>query len=488
MTLDRLSPLDEAFLRIESENTHMHVGWTLLVDGEPPTLDELRAHVEARLATVPRFRRRVLAAPLHLHDPVWVDDECFAIANHVQRVGLPAPGSRGQLRRLVGELLSVGLDRRRPLWRIQLIDGLRDGGFAVVGQVHHALVDGIAAAEVAQLLLDAAPVTNRPGPPTTASRFAPLPAASFGERMLGTAAARAKTARAAAGAAFRVVSDPAVAEEAIATARRIASTIAAVGTPAPRTALNASVGPGRSVAFTGLSLHTAREIGRSQGATINDVVLATVALALGAYLRRGGESPPWLRVAVPVSTRPGGAEAELGNRVSLMFIELPVGERDPVTVLLEVTRQTRSHKRADDAGALDALVRAGALLPTPIRDAVAWLVTRPQTFNLVASNIPGPPEPLYMLGRHVRAAYPAVPLVEGHGLSVGVLSYCGVLHVGLCAASEVVPDISDLGHDISAAFDAIRFALEPRRPRPPETAATPRPGASTRRRRERVLV
>jgi hypothetical protein len=170
-----------------------------------------------------------------------------------------------------------------------------------------------------------------------------------------------------------------------------------------------------------------------------------------------------------------------------MFIELPVGERDPVAALSEVSRQTHQCKRADQAGALDDLIGAGALLPTPLRDAVAWLATRPQTWAAVVSNIPGPSQPLYLLGRRVRGAYPSVPLVEGHGLAIGLLSYCGVLHVGLYADPALVPDLAGLALDLESAFDALRSACAPPAPEPPAPAPTERV-LRERVLRERVLI
>jgi WS/DGAT/MGAT family acyltransferase len=220
------------------------------------------------------------------------------------------------------------------------------------------------------------------------------------------------------------------------------------------------------VAFARLSQHVATELGRYHGATVNDVVLATASLALGRYLRRAGESHPWLRVLVPVNTRPADCHGSGGNQVSAMFVELPIGERDPRSALQEVSRQTREHKRARHADALEPMLRASRLAPAPVRDAAAWVATRPQTFNAVVSNIPGPPAPLYLLGRRVQAAYPAIPLVQEHGLSIGVLSYCGALHVGLYADPEVVPEVVQVAHDLRASFDDLRLALEPFTPQP----------------------
>jgi hypothetical protein len=163
---------------------------------------------------------------------------------------------------------------------------------------------------------------------------------------------------------------------------------------------------------------------------------------------------------------------EAADRSPTMFVELPTGERDPRAVLQEISRQTCAHKRAAHAGVLDALVQASRLAPLPLRDAVTWLAARPQTFNAAISSIPGPSQPLFLLGRRVQSAYPAVPLVQGHGLSIAAVSYCGALHVGLYAAPEVVPDVVDVAHDLTSSFDALRLALEPDRP-PPATGPRP---------------
>jgi WS/DGAT/MGAT family acyltransferase len=366
-----------------------------------------------------------------------------------------------ELRALAGELLSMPLDRGRPLWRLHLITGLRDGRFAIVGQAHHALADGLAAVAMATLLLDRDPVstTMLPRP------FEPGPQPGILDRVLASAGERLRLARSAGELALRTAMNPAAVGEGLGALHRLGGALAALGTRAPATSLNRRIGSRRAVAFARLPLAVARDLGRRQGATANDVVLATAALALGRYLRRLDECHPWLRVLVPVSTRAGGA-SELGNRVSGMFIELPVGERDPVAVLTEVARQTQHHKHAANAEPIDGMLRASRLAPAPVRDVAAWLLSRPQAFNAVLSNIPGPAEPLYLLGRRVQAAYPAVPLAQGHGLSVGVLSYCGSLHVGLYADPEIVPDLVSVARDFASAFDALRLAIDPRSPRP----------------------
>lgn len=466
MTVDRLSALDECFLRLENSAAHMHIGWTLVVDGDPPPIESLRVHIAGRLELLPRFRQRVISPLLRLHDPVWADDTQFDLANHVVTATVPAPGGPAALRELAGELLSVPLSRDRPLWRLYLIDGLGDGRFAIVGQAHHALVDGIAAVEISQLLLDMRPTPLRPVP----APWSPAPEPSIVQRTLASAAERARLGRAAGSLAVRALVHPSSVGDGIAELRRLGSALSPVGNPAPSTLLNHPIGPQRSVAFAELSLDAAREMGRRHDATVNDVFLAATSLGLGRYLRRAGESHPWLRVLVPVNTRVRDDGRELGNQISLSFVDLPIGERDPLAALEEVRRQTIERKRADLAGALDGLVRAGAVVPVQVRDIIAWLLTRPQTFNSIVSNVPGPREPLYLLGQRVHAAYPTVPLMRGQAVSIGVLSYCGALHLGLYADPAIVPDVIELARDLSSSFDAMRLTLTPP---PPTSAPTP---------------
>ncbi len=469
MTVDRLSPLDEAFLRIESDVAHMHVGWILLIEGEAPAIGVLREHVASRLCQLPRFRRRVVTSAVH--DPVWVDDTAFDITEHIKQAAIDHPGDLGQLRALAGRILSQQLDRTRPVWRLHVVGGLRDGGFAVIGQAHHALVDGVAAVEVAQLLLDVAPVSDC----AAGAEWMPAEPPSLAQRALGTITERARLGRATAATALKALSNPGVIGEGVAALRLLGSALTPVARAAPRTGLNGRLGQLRCLAFADLSLGAARDVGRRHGATVNDVVLATASLALGHYLRRRGECHPWLRTLVPVSTRAASGEAELGNRVSFVLVELPVGERSPTAALDEVSRQMRAHKRSGNAAAFDGVLRAARLAPLPVRDAIGWVATRPQTFNTIVSNVPGPMQPLYLLGRAVRAAYPAVPLPEGHGLSVGLLSYQGILHVGLHADPGLVPDLDELGRDFESSFDALRFALAPRPPQAPEPEPEPAP-------------
>jgi WS/DGAT/MGAT family acyltransferase len=230
-----------------------------------------------------------------------------------------------------------------------------------------------------------------------------------------------------------------------------------------------ALGPDRAVGLADLDLEEARTLGARHSATVNDVVLASCALALGAFLRRRGDRCEQLRVMVPVNVRVKGTARELGNRISFMFVELPLADTPALEALRTVSEQTRARKASGDARDLQVALDALAWLPAPARRALARMSSRPEAFHAVVSNVPGPDQPLFLLGRRLRAAHPAVPLAEGHAVSIGVLSYHGRLHVGVYADRAAIPDADDLARGVAAAFDALRLADA----EPPDRPASP---------------
>jgi diacylglycerol O-acyltransferase / wax synthase len=450
--IDRLSALDSAFLDLDSARAPLHVGWTILVDGRAPSLSALRRHIEGRLEHVPRFRRRVARPRLGLGDPHWADDAGFDIARHVHAVTLAPPAGIAELRDLAGTLLSAALDPGHPLWRMYLVGGLRGGGWAVIGQAHHALVDGIAAVEVAMLLFDAA---GHPPAPSRPARWAPAPGPTAPAAVAAFARGRLVGAARAVRATAATVGHGGDLPGAV---RHLAA-------PAPATTLDRSATHRRAVGLGVTSLDGAREAGRRHGATINDVLLAAATIALGRALRRRGERPAAVKVLVPVNLRGGGEAGAMGNRISFVTVSLPVATTDPIAVLRRVRTDMRARKAGGGAAPLEALSEVAELLPGGPRRVVARTAARAASFNAVVSNVPGPPVELDLLGRRVSAIFPAVPFLQGHALSIGALSYRGRLHCGVYADATVVPDAAEVARDLEAAFDALRVV--PRRPDTP---------------------
>jgi diacylglycerol O-acyltransferase len=429
--------LDGAFLDLDTHDAPLHVGWTIRLEGRPPSLGGLRRHLAARLDRVPRLRRRLVATTLAGGARRFEDDPVFDIARHVTAVALPAPGGVGELRAAAGVLLSSPLDPARPLWRMCVVDGLAGGGWALVGQVHHALVDGIAAVELGALLLDAQPDVM-PDPPSVWSprRAAPGRAAVDAVRSRVSCAAGAFRGMGTSGAA-----------DAGAALRDLVS-------PAPATSLDRGTDRRRLVAFADARLDAVRDAGRLRDATVNDVLLAASAIALGGALRRRGEGHEELKALVPVSVREG--PSDLGNRLSFLVVGLPVAERDPGRVLDRIAAQTMRAKEAEHVAPVASLAEGLALLPRRGRALAARAALRLAAFNVIVSNVPGPEIPLFLMGRRVAAIHPAVPVPDGHGLTIGAISYAGRVGIGVCADATAAPDAVEIARDLEAALDALR--------------------------------
>jgi WS/DGAT/MGAT family acyltransferase len=214
------------------------------------------------------------------------------------------------------------------------------------------------------------------------------------------------------------------------------------------------------VGFADVSLPETQDAGRRHGATVNDVLLAATTIALGRALRRRGEQPDRVKVMVPVNVRGQGPSDELGNRISVLHVDLPVAESDPVRVLRLVRGQTRARK-ARGTELVQALGEVAELLPGLGRRSVVRAASRAAPYNVIVSNVPGPPVTLYVLGRPLSAIYPAIPILQDHGPTVGALSYRDRLHVGLYADAAVLPEVVDVARDLEAAFDALRLAPAP---------------------------
>ncbi|MGH3319514.1 MAG: WS/DGAT/MGAT family O-acyltransferase [Streptosporangiaceae bacterium] len=455
--MDRLSPLDVSFLYFEGATTPMHVGGVGIFEPPPGGLDydTFVRHVGERLRGVRRYRQKVRWVPGHLANPVWVDDTHFDIAYHVRRAVVPRPGSRAQLRELIARLMSRPLDRSRPLWEIYLVDGLEHGRFAVVTKSHHAMVDGVSAVDVGTLILDPTRVLPEPGPPND---WRPRPEPSWFEL--------------AADAVADAVSRPphvldtlrAGVSDAQSTAQRLrgvaAGALAVAGTaarPAPDSQLNARIGAERRYTMLRTELRDYRAIRKAHGGTVNDVVLATVAGALRHWLLTRGERvgpKTSVRAMVPVSVRAGTESARLGNRVVPIFVDLPVGEPDPVVRLHQVGYATAAHKRSGHAVGADHIVSLTGFAPPTLHSLAARLghTFSRRLFNLVVTNVPGPQAPLYTAGARMLEAYPVAPLAKGQAVSVGLTSYDGAVYYGLNADRDAMPDIDVLADCLGDAL------------------------------------
>jgi WS/DGAT/MGAT family acyltransferase len=452
---ERLSAIDGSFLRVESPSAHMHVAWSAtfrVPAGEPqPTLARLRRHIAGRLARVPRFRCRLAWAPPGMGEPFWVEDPDFAIANHVLplgTLGLELDDRRFAL--LCDSVLSAPLDRSRPLWEIRLAPSLGDGRCGIVVKIHHALVDGRSAVEVAQLLFDVEPngVADLPVP----WEAPPAPGAT---RLAARAVAlgAGESLRAARGAA-RMAGEPRAAASRIAGTLRRAALAAGEDLlrPAPASALNARIGPRRTLVRHSVDLDQVRYVKRVAGATVNDVCLALAAGALRELARSRGEEPGPLKAMVPVNVRAHSESGSLGNRISFAFVGLPLELSSGRARLARIREATAACKRDGRPAGRETVLGALGRLPDPLRGVAARAVASPRLFNLTISNIPGPDVALYMLGAELVEAHPVVPITQSHALSIGIFGYRGRLHFGFYADPHAFPDVRGLPEAFDAAL------------------------------------
>ena len=467
---DRLSALDVSFLYLEGRTTPMHVGGLAVFQPPEEGLDyeRLVTLIEDRISLVPRYRQKIAWVPGHLARPVWVDDPEFDITYHVRRSGLPRPGIDAQLHEFCARIQSRSLERRRPLWEMYLIEGLAGGRIAIATKTHHAMVDGVNAIDIEQVILDVSPIPHEiPG-----ALWMPSREPSNTELVLG--------------ALSDIVRRPASVVDALrigvggvcATTARVNSTISGVSSAVlsavkspPSSPLNTAIGERRRFAVARTSFEDYRTVHREQNLPVNDVVLATVAGALrGWLLFRGEPVPPttMIRAMVPVSVR-SDDPLELGTEVSALFVDLPVGEPNAVIRLTRIGFDTRAHRESSRSVGADAIVALGGFAPPTLHAMgarVAGSLTR-RLYNLVVTNVPGPQLPLYTAGARMLEMFPIVPLGQGQALAIGVTSYDGGVYYGLNADYDAMPDVDVLASLIEESLTELvaGSAASARRPR-----------------------
>jgi WS/DGAT/MGAT family acyltransferase len=445
MTSPRLSALDASFLAVETPTAHMHVGWVALfspsVEGRLPSFKELRDHIELRVDRAPRYRQKLASVPLGLYAPEWVEDPSFSIDRHVYW----APGS---LDSLIDEVMSIPLRRDRPLWEMWICEDTANRRLAIVGKSHHCMVDGLAAVELASLLLDPTPEPAQHEPERWRTRTEPEPGS---ERIL------ARGMRDLLGQQLDMLQwplraasspGPAARQTAVGALRAIRA-IDQLLRPAPASVLNAELSSLRRLAWAQRPLEDLRTIRHAYGTTINDVILAAVAGGIRTYLLRRGEEPAALKVMVPVNVR--SPEDVLGNHISFAFADLPCDDPDPLGRLYQVHASMSRCKRDGEPEGSDLVLKAASRTPVTVQQALSRLLASPRAFNLVVSNVPGPTVPMYILGCPLQAVYPMVPLADHHAVSVGMITVNDQACFGIYADRQALPDVHVLAQDIDDA-------------------------------------
>jgi diacylglycerol O-acyltransferase len=378
-----------------------------------------------------------------MNAPLWIDDDTFDAERHI----LPAASST--LGQVVDDCMSRQLERDRPLWQLYIADSLDDGRIGVVGKAHHCMVDGIAAVELAALLLD-------PTPEPMASDedgWDPAPEPDILSRLSRGVVDQMRADLGLLRLPARALRSPAYAVQLAGDTARAARAALGMLRPArPVHPVNAPLSPFRHLAGTPRPLADLQRIRAAFDTTVNDVMLAVAAAAMRRLFQQRGQLPVPLKAMVPVNVRVDD-DGMSGNRISFMFVNLPCDEPDPARRLRSINLETARRKRHGEAHWVGEALDAVGYLPQPMRDVVSHVIASPMVFNLTVSNIPGPTEPMYMLGSRLDEAYPVVPIAEGHSMSIGVTTVGDRACFGVYADAEALPDVDELSSAIHESVD-----------------------------------
>jgi WS/DGAT/MGAT family acyltransferase len=484
--MQQLSSLDALFLALENDTTYGHVCGLAVVDpsttkdGTFGRRDLLRV-IRDRIGLLPPFTRRLAEVPFGLDHPYWIEDPDFDLDYHVRDIALASPGTDKQLADQVARIASRALDRRRPLWELYVIQGLKGDRAAVLTKIHHAVVDGVSGQEILSVLFDLEPEGTDRGEveDRTPDRVPGWPE-MLSRGLLGLPRQPARAVGALPGMLPNLDEIPGVnavpgvglvgslsrRAQRMATRNRDGRVIEWSSSRAPKTVFSGRISPHRRFAFTSLSLADVKAIKNHFGLTVNDVVMALCASGIRGYLQRHDDLPGDPLVAmVPVSVRTKEEMGTYGNRVSAMMVPIPTDVADPAERLEQAHRCMLSAKERHKATPASLMQDAAKWIPPAISARAARVSmelgsSRPP-FNVVISNVPGPPMPLYCAGAELQSHIPVSVVTDGVGLNLTVMSYRDHIDFGLTADREMAPDLWTMVDDIRAGFEELKALLPP---------------------------
>jgi diacylglycerol O-acyltransferase len=473
--MDRLNPLDALFIDAEDQDPHtsMAIASIAVFEGPAPSQEEFRAHLAGRLPLVPRYRHKLRTVPFRLGRPVWVEDPDFDLRYHARRTALPAPGGDEQLCDLMGRVMSQRLDRDHPLWEYWLVEGLSADRWALISKIHHCMVDGVSATDLYRVIFDFTPESTPPvaddrsvGAEPSGLQLAAQAAVDMVLMPLRETATLTRSMAASPEGALRQ------ATETVRAAAKLAPSL----WPAPGSSLSGNIGKQRRHTMARASLDDVKTIKRKLGGTVNDVVLAAISGGFRELLLARGEEPHARTVPslVPVSTRAAGEEGIYENRVSAVVANLPVHIADPAERLAAVRAELSALKMSQEAVLGEELITLGRYSPFPlISRGVRLAFSLPQReIVTVTTNVPGPGQPLYGLGRRLEEIIPYVPIATTVRTGIAIFSYNGSLVFGITGDLAANPDLDVLAHGIEKGIaELLRVARHSGRQRAHGTPA-----------------
>jgi WS/DGAT/MGAT family acyltransferase len=465
--MQRLGGMDSAFLYFETPTMHMHVGGLMLVDPSkakrPYSFEDYREYIASRMHRVPQFRRKLAMVPLNLGKPSWVEDPDFDLDYHLHRAVVPAPGGDRETAAVAADVLSRQMDRNHPLWEMWIVEGRADGLIAIISKVHHSVIDGVTGANMMAELFDLEPDSQPPAEPVVDDwepERKPSDLELVGRSLLDMVSRPVGVVKLLPGTLLGVGK----------LAKRRGGGAPGMPAPfrAPRTSFNATVTAHRTVAYTHVSLGDLKTIKNAFGVKINDVVMAVCSGALRNYLIARDELPDRsLIAAIPISVHASSEDKEGTTKISIMFASLASDVDDPAVRLRQIAL-TNDGAKADHELVGAHMLQDWAEHAAPNTFSLAArmysglrLANRhPVVHNLVISNVPGPPIPLYFNGGRLVELHPLGPVMDGAGLNVTVLSNMDAIGFGFIACKELMPELWDLADAVPGAVEELLEAAK----------------------------
>jgi WS/DGAT/MGAT family acyltransferase len=469
VAIKRLSGTDALFLSTETPAWHQHVGGLTVVDpaeSERFSFGEVRRTLLERIPRVPKFRWKLKEVPLHLDRAVWIEDKDFDVDKHLRRIAVPPPGGRREVGDLLGMLMGYQLDRRRPLWEMWYVDGVVGGQVALITKFHHCLMDGASGAGLAEQLFDL-----EPNPPATADApsiaedaglYEPSDIELFARALIPTIQTPRK-----------------ITEYVLRTAGRGVTIFQqrnqnpmAMGVAGP--CFNGIVGPHRQSSFASVGLDDVRAVKDALGVKVNDVVLGLVSGALRGHMGRHGDGPEQgsLAAQVPVSTRLAD-DNDQTNKVATMSATLATDIDDPLERMKAIHASTQSAKELTQAILARKIQSVGEVAPPlliNLASRAVWATNItdrvPRVANVVVSNVPGPPFPIYACGAKVSGIYASSVLLAFAGLNITLFSYMDRVDFGLTSDPDLLADPWGIADGIKDALAELMDAAGLGKPTP----------------------
>ncbi len=510
--LNHLSALDALFLYLETPETPMHVGSLILMEkpkGHRTSFyKNIRAHIVSRMHLAPLFSRKLAFMPFDLANPIWVEADEVDLDWHVKHVTLPKPGTRAQLEATIAKLHEGALDRDRPLWQFTVVEGLESGEVAFYAKIHHAGLDGQGGVALAQAVLDVEPKPVARDRATAKEKTSAAPLTPSAARMISAAF---RTSVAQYGKILRAVPEAVKMAGSFGVSALSASQAKKLGAPSeqltgvasmsemaanmtklkvtdtplqaakkmlpkgiklgPRTPLNIAISAKRGFTTARIPLDETKAIARHFDVKLNEVVLATCAGALRRYFANDKAALAKAMVsAVPASLRAPGDTSQ-NNQVTMMLINLATNIADPAKRIEAIKASSQTAKMM--TGAMKGVMSSATSdLPTL---GIPWLMSIitplyktavstnriPVVANVVISNVPGPPMPLYMAGARMTSYYPVSIVTHGLALNITIHSYAGMLDYGFIAAKDQVPKLDKLAGMLAEAHRELMALATP---------------------------